>query len=195
MAKSKAVDFRIQTNRTLLWHKILSSSLALLASLATVSAITLYERPPIVVVERKTGERDYFSGAIGSHELDGEDVKGFVALFVKTRYTWDRFDPKEIAGRLRCLGTPEFLKVLEASPGQGGRAGEDGERVEQYAAFVKPSLHDGKPLASFDRVVRVNGIPIASPTEISLHIVQGARIPCNPKGLYVDATTEYGGER
>ena len=195
MEKSNAVNFRMQTNRTILWHKMLSSLLALLASLATAFTIILHDRPPIVVVEKETGERHYFSGKTKSSELDEEDVKEFIALFVKTRYTWDRFNPKKITGRLHCLGTPEFIKNLKVSLEKGGYDGNDGERVEQYAAFVKPQLQNGKPLASFDRVIRVNDIPIAAPTEVALHIVQGARIPCNPKGLYVDAITEYGGER
>ena len=195
MQKSQAVDFRLRTNRTLLWHKVLSSSLALLASLATVSAMFLYDRPPVVVVEGPDGKRRYFIGRAEGRGLDGDDVKDFVARFVETRYTWDRFDPKEIVGRLRCLGTAEFLGKLEASLGKKGFLGGDGERVEQYAAFIEPRLQDGKPLASFDRIVRVNGIPIASPVEVWPRIVQGARIPCNPKGLYVEALTEYGGER
>ena len=159
-------------------------------SLSLILAFTVLlqgQRKPIVVVE-KNGERSYALGDPDGYRLTEDDVERFIVSYVKNRYTWGRFAPKEIIGRLSCTTTKGFRRKLEKLLGNAKH--EDGD-VEQYAAFIRHRLEEGRSFATFDRILRINNIPLASPGAVSLDITPGKRTDCNPVGLYVNGTTEY----
>ena len=65
------------------------------------------------------------------------------------------------------------------------------EKIEQYIAFIRPSLSDSSSQVQFDRIIRINNIPIIVPTKLELSIIQDHKTRCNPTGLYVNGATEY----
>ena len=188
--KPRAIDNWIRMNSSLAFHKYTAfASLCLSLVLAAVVFLQANQNP-IVVID-KGGARVHTVGDRGGYELTEGDVEGFIASYVENRYTWTGFAPKKIVESLSCTTTEGFRKKLETALGDAKHQNKDGETVEQYAAFVKPRLKDDRSFASFDRILRINAIPLASPQEIALDIVQGARTDCNPVGLYVNGVTEY----
>ena len=187
---SKTVDNLSRINTSLVFHKYAALGSLCVSLVLSIVVFLQANQDPIVVIDR--GEkRDYMMGDKESYNLTEEDVKAFVVSYVKNRYTWEEFVPREIVGRLSCITTKGFKKKIEKMLGNLKHEGKESERVEQYVAFIRPRLEEGRSFVSFDRILRINGIPLATPGEISLDIIRGARTACNPIGLYVNGITEY----
>ncbi len=122
--------------------------------------------------------------------LTEEDIARFVERFILRRYSWKEFIPKAITGKLSCIVTENFLLKLKENLAKKKTA-EGKTKVEQYAAFIRSTLQEGQALASFDRILRINGVPIISPVELSLSIVERQRTECNLTGLYVNGLKEF----
>ncbi len=164
--------------------------LSVLANLILASATFLLLDPvPIVIIE-KEGEKEYKVGNRGNFELTEGDIKTFVTQFIKSRYTWTEFNPQKTLQKLSCITSRGFHKKLASVLGKTKHDGKD-KRVEQYAALIRPKLQDTHAIVSFDKVLRINGTPLATPTKLALAIVQGKRTHCNMKGLYINGLTEY----
>ena len=143
---------------------------------------------PIVVVYN--GEnKEYLIGERKNDVLTQSDLKRFIVDFVKHRHTWEQFDPEAILDGISCKLTKGFLKKLEKKlKAKKRKRGKDD--LSQYAAFVRVRIDDGKFSALFDRVVRINGLPLVTASGVSLDIVRDARTGCNPRGLYVNGIVE-----
>ena len=110
---------------------------------------------------------------------------------LKSRYTWAEFQPQEILEKIACLTTKRFRQKLAPLFWERQNTTKKDKRVEQYAAFVRTQLGDTQTMVTFDRVLRIDGIPLATPAKVALNIIQGEFTPCNPVGLYVHGLTEY----
>ena len=188
--KLKTVDNWNKINKSLGVHKHIALGSLLLSLVLSIIVLVQGERKPIVVIDK--GEtRAYTTGDREGYRLSEEDVKGFIASYVKKRYSWAEFEPKEMVENLSCTTTEGFRAKLEKALGNIKHESGEAETVEQYAAFINPRLEGDRSFATFDRILRINGIPLATLGEISLDIVQGKRTDCNPVGLYVNGTTEY----
>ncbi len=135
-------------------------------------------------------EKSYHVGLKNEEVVTEEDVARFVERFILRRYSWKEFIPGAITENLSCIATGSFLLKLRENLAKK-KQGDGKTKVEQYAAFIKSTLQEGQALASFDRILRINGVPIVSPMELSLSIVQRQRTECNPTGLYVNGLKEF----
>ncbi|MCB0308575.1 MAG: hypothetical protein KDD48_04330 [Bdellovibrionales bacterium] len=124
-------------------------------------------------------------------KIEDSDVKDFIKRFVEYRYNWQTFDPDQILKTIEPLSTSAFRKGLGKILGKQKAENKEGQSLEQYVAHIHPKLTETQATASFDRILRINSVPLVVPVQVSLHIIQGTRTPWNPFGLYVDSLTEY----
>ncbi|HMR24096.1 MAG TPA: hypothetical protein PKC21_01960 [Oligoflexia bacterium] len=128
---------------------------------------------------------------LSSMKLTNEDVKDFIEKFVEQRYTWKEFDPKKITYALKPYATKTFLKGLSDLLGNKKAKNKPGESIEQYVTRIKPILTNTDSFAIFDRILRINDIPIIVPVQIKLGIIKGRKTSFNPMGLYVNSLIEF----
>ena len=179
----------LSLNAKKVFYQYLALVSVLTSLLLTALLLAQLDSPPIVVIQEEE-KRFYKVGSSNSYELTENDVKNFVARFIKSRYNWTEFHPQEILQKIACLTTKKFRQKLAPLLGKT-KHNEQDKRVEQYAAFVRPELSDTQTLVTFDKVLRIDGIPLATPTKLALNIIQGEFTPCNPVGLYVHGLTEF----
>ncbi len=120
-----------------------------------------------------------------------ESVGELVTEFIKLRYEWENFNPEQIIKSLEPLTTEGLRSKLLQEFGKKSHQNKEGSTIEQVVARVRPDVSEKAVLATFDRILRVNGVPIAVPTEISLSLVEGPKTAVNPIGLYVNGVVEH----
>lgn len=120
-----------------------------------------------------------------------ESVAYLVEEFVKARYEWENFEPQVIVKKLEPYTTEALRTKLFEEFGKKGFQNKPGDSVEQSVARIRPDVSDKAVLATFDRVLRINGIPVVVPTEISLLLSEGPKTFSNPMGLYINGVIEH----
>ena len=179
-----------QFHRVLRLYKLLGVGCLALSFVLAGLLLWQANQNPIVVM-LKNGEQVFLAGKRKSVELSNASVERFLLEFVKRRYNWEFFNPPQILKRISCLSTPEFRARLKKVLGKKTLTESKDGNLEQYVAFIRPVLKEDRALVSFDRVLRMGGMPLASHVQLSLKIIQGDRVGCNPLGLYVHGVSEY----
>ena len=179
----------LNLNREKVFYQLLALFSVLTSCFLAMVVLAQLGKLPIVVIQEEE-KRFYKVGSSNSYEITEDDVKNFVARFIKSRYNWIEFHPQEILEKIACLTTKKFRQKLAPMLGKT-KYDEQNKRVEQYAAFVRSELGDTQTIVTFDKVLRIDGIPLATPTKLALNIIQGEFTPCNPVGLYVHGLMEY----
>lgn len=144
-----------------------------------------------LVVERK--DSVFIPLAVQSESISAtkESVAELVSLFVSLRYEWPNFNPEQIIKNIEPLTTEGLRSKLLLEFGKKSHQNKEGSSIEQVVARVRPDVSEKAVLATFDRILRVNGVPIAVPTEISLSLVEGPKTAVNPIGLYINGVIEH----
>lgn len=122
-----------------------------------------------------------------------EAVAELVKAFVQIRYEWEAFNPEAIVKRLEPLTTEGLRTKLMQEFGKKNHENKKGDSIEQSVARIRPDISDKAVLATFDRVLRVNGTPIVVPMEVNLLLVDGPKTAFNPIGLYINGIIERDG--
>ena len=190
--QSKTFDQWQKINDHLFWYRFLAVLSFVLSSILCFLLLINLTADPIVVFKEESSKK-YYRGVREDVEITEDDVTSFIAGFIKTRYSWAIFDPPGILEKLSCYTTEGFLAKLKETLGKEKYDSKKGQTIEQYVAYIRPRLEEEKAYASFDRILRINGIPLVTPTQIALELVQESMNPCNPMGLYVNSLTEYDG--
>lgn len=177
-------------HRTERFHKrIILSLLGIICVLVLVVLLARNTKPLVV-------ERDHLifrALSVEKSEIKPtkEALAELVTEFLKARYEWESFAPQTIIKKLEPFTTEDLrFKFLEEF-GKKSFQNKPGESVEQSIARIKPDISDKAILASFDRILRINGIPVVVPTEISLLLSEGPKTFFNPLGLYINGLIEH----
>lgn len=144
-----------------------------------------------IVVERREALFAPLSVQKDGVKITNETVGELVKEFIKLRYEWPKFDPEQIVKQLEPLTSGDLRSKLLLEFGTKGHENKDGGSVEQTVSRIRPEVSDKAVLAGFDRILRINGVPIVVPTQISLLLVEGPKTSINPLGLYVNGVIEH----
>lgn len=190
MKKNKPLQAWTDINSLLRTHKMISFGLMTVCILQVLVIGWLYAADPIVVI--KTGkQQQYLTGKRTNLPISEEVVEELVRKFLRIRYEWDKLDPQAkqkslspivISGLQQKLF--KFLTHLKNKEFQG-------KETSQAIVNVKVSVTKEKVVASFDKLLRLAGVPIPVPTTLSLHIIKGTANIWNPIGLLVNGVIEH----
>jgi hypothetical protein len=187
-----AVNQWVLINRTLQVYRAVAMAIGLVALLTTILAIYHATANPVVVVE-KCNAKSFYEGNRTNIKVTDDDVKAFIEGWIRLRYTWTEYDPEKIVRAIAPMTTEGLQEKLKdqlnkkaAEAAKNGKA----QKIETSVANIKVTLSDKDAVASFDQIVRINGIPIVVPSEIAFQIVQEIPTQWNPLGLYVNGVLE-----
>lgn len=145
---------------------------------------------PIVVVQSENSQ-SYYGGKRANVSISEKAVEGFVADFLKRRYEWTELDPMTMRKSLSPIVTDglnaklfELVTYLKDKEFQG-------KKTSQSIVNIEVNVTDDKVIASFDKLLKIEGIPIPVPTTVSLNIIKGSANVWNPIGLYVNGIKEH----
>ena len=188
MSKNYVLHAWKDVNSLLRTHKLINLSLILICILQVLVIFVMYFNDPIVVIQNGENQR-YLSGQRVNIPISEETVKIFVKDFLKIRYEWKEFDPKSMSKSLSPIATKSLnnklfdLLTMEEKEFRG-------KKTSQAITNISVSVSQDEVVASFDKLLKIEGIPIPIPTTVSLNIVRGSSNAWNPVGLFVNGIIE-----
>ena len=172
--------------------RVIMSLMGLVGILAMIVILNGNDTP--LVVERE----NLFYRPLSAERVDikptNESVAELVTEFIKVRYEWDSFQPQVIVKKLEPYTTESLREKLLEEFGKKGFQNKPGESIEQSVSRIRPDISEKAVLATFDRILRINGVPVVVPTEVSLLLSEGPKTFFNPMGLYINGLIEHDGQ-
>ncbi len=180
-------------NRMLFIYKAAGAGLAIVCLMLVCLALVLSSRKPIVALN--TGEEVlYFPGQKMNVDLNEAAIERFIKRYVKMAYEWEVLDPDKITRQLAPLVTDGFREKEFLLLRQRKEKEFVGKTVRQNVSGLTVQVTKDSTIALFDVVLRVDGIPLIVPTQISFELVRGPTTEWNPIGLYINGETLHEGK-
>lgn len=177
-------------NALLRTHKLINLGLTAVCVLQVFVIGWLYAADPIVVI--KDGDKQqYLAGQRVNLPISEKSVEEFVRKFLKIRYEWDKLNPQAKRKSLAPIVTSGLQQKLFKLLTHLKDKEFQGKETSQAIVNVKVSVTKKKVVASFDKLLRLAGVPIPVPTTLSLHIIKGTTNVWNPIGLLVNGVIEH----
>jgi hypothetical protein len=175
-------------------YKLLALGLGAFAFLMVVVSIVEAFRNPIVVV-RAGDVQEFYPTERKRASLEKSDIEVFTKQFLASLYVWKEFNALSTARDIAPFA--EAGLVAKVTDGQSQKYAKElkGKRLAQAITFVNVEVLDTQVVARFDRVLKIEGIPLIIPTEVTLSMVQGDPTRLNPMGIYVSGITETDGAK
>lgn len=194
MTKNKIlspIDQWLGVNREIKLYKLGIVFLIVVVLMQILASLLSQNKAPIIV-NVQGNNREYLIGKRDLKAPTQEDVRAFLKTFIELRYqlsnnnlpvTLKNIAPFSTEGYLTALKS-EMDKDLESNKGQI-------KNFEQYVSKIEVIVNEKEALAKFDKIVRLNGIPLIVPTEASFQIVKDTSSKWNPYGILVNGIVEH----
>lgn len=190
MKKTNSLRVWTDINSLLRTHKLINLGLVVVCVLQVFVIGWMYVADPIVVI-KDGNKQQYLAGQRASLPISETAVEELVREFLHIRYEWDKLDPQAKRQSLTPIVTDglrqKLFKVLTHLKDKEFQNKE----TSQAIVNVKVSVTKEKVVASFDKLLRLAGVPIPVPTTLSLHIIKGTPNVWNPIGLLVNGVIEH----
>lgn len=194
MIKSKIlspIDQWLGINREIKLYKVAILFLGLLVLTQLLISLTSQNKAPIVI-HTQGEQREYH---IGKRELNGltqDDVRAFLREFIKTRYNLNGDDLSLTLKNIVPFSTDGYLAALSREMERDFSSSQGQiKSFEQYVSRIEVIVSDDQALARFDKIIRLNGLPLVVPTEASFQIVKAKATRWNPYAILVNGVTEH----
>ena len=155
-----------------------------------ITILCLIFSSPIVIVE-KDGERIGHIGEMKELTITEGEIKELARKFIKNRYEWQEFNPDYIVSNLSPL-VKNGLRDKIYKKLQNQKEQFKGQKVSQYVGKIKIHIDEHKRIIGvFDKVLRVENIPLISEAQVLIGIVKGFSSRANKIGLYINSVVNY----
>lgn len=147
---------------------------------------------PLVIVMDGTDKR-YAQSERRTDSITEKDVEKFVREFLEQMFHWDRLAPEVITRQISPLVTSGLLDRIRQELSQRAEKDFKGKNLSEAIANVNVTVTEKNVVATFDKVLRIDGVPLVVPSEIAFNIMRGSSTKWNPVGLYVNGLIEHEG--
>ena len=181
------IDQWLALNKILKAYKFIAALLGFLSCGLLGLVLYLTSLPPVVVVEKAEENQShfYYYGKRQNMALTEQDISAFLKDFVRLRYTWSSEKQSLVLKNIAPFITKGLLRKTRAAFQKNIAGKKLKDPIEQVAVNIKPLITEQKAQVFFDRLIRVNGVPMVAPMELEFHLIKGSRSHWNPRGLYV----------
>lgn len=170
-------------------YKLLSVVIGVFAVMLAIALIIDHFKNPIVVVS-KPHEVEFYPTERKRAPLDKSEVELFTKQFLASLYVWNDFNTEKITRGLVPFTEDSLAAKVITGQNQKYLKELPGKHLAQSLAFVQVSVLDDKVVSQFDRVLKIEGIPLVIPTEVTLTMILGEPTSFNPMGIYVSGLKE-----
>ncbi|MCB9092879.1 MAG: hypothetical protein H6621_00095 [Halobacteriovoraceae bacterium] len=186
----KPIDQWVALNNVLRLYRISGVALSGVTIVLTVALLFSMFRDPIVVV-KENGRHTFLHGKHKAEAITENDIEEFVQEFISLGYVWEELNPNLTASQLAPITTEGLNEKLRGILIQFRDKEFKDKKMSQSVANVKVTVTENKVIATFDKLLKIENVPLPVPTQISLNIVSGSRTVWNPRGLYVNGVIEH----
>lgn len=176
------------------FYRMLAVGLGALAAVLLVFATVVSFRDPIVVVRSNSGQ-EFHPSSRAPMSIEKKDVENVTRRLLDALYVWPEFNTQALAKGLGPYLEDTLVgKIIEK---QVQKFGKDfkGKKLAQEITFVKVEVLEDRVVCTFDRVLKIEGIPLVIPTEVTLSMLRGSSTRENPMGVFVSGILETEGAK
>lgn len=189
---SRPLDQWLAINRVLQVYRVTSFlSCGLIAILLCILTYMSLRGPIVVTIN--DGRKQFFEGKRQNLPITEKDVEDFVHSFIGIVYQWENLKPEEIMNAGAPLMTEGLYEKLKSQLENRTTKEFAGKTLSQSVTNLKVKVTDQSVVASFEKILRLNGVPLIIPSELELGIIRGSASKFNPLGLFVNGITEHEG--
>jgi hypothetical protein len=189
MTKNTISNIWTAQERVLHLYKLLSFGMGILALVLVAVLAGQGFRNPIVVV--KSGERQEFYPTNRLRTpLAKVDVEDFTRKFLSSLYVWNEFNPVTLVKEISPYVDENLIPKFVEAQSQRYLKELKGKNLQQAITFVKVEVQNDRVVCTFDRVLKIEGIPLIIPSAVTLWMTQGEPTQFNPMGIYITSITE-----
>lgn len=176
------------------FYRLLSAGLGGLAVILLVVAVSFGFRDPIVVV-KSDDTQEFFVSRRAPVSIEKKDVENITRRFLDALYVWPEFSGQALAKEIAPYAEEALVgKIVET---QALKYGKDfkGKKLAQELSFVKVIVQEDRVVCTFDRILKIEGIPLVIPTQVTLSMLRGSSTRENPMGVFVSGILENEGAK
>lgn len=190
---SFSVNQWIAINKFLYIYKGIGVGLTIVAIILGVICFTLINKNPIVILASEN-ESSYFQGRYTHQKASEADLRRFTEKFVTKYYEWNELNPEQIIKNIEPLITDDLKETMITNLKQRKEKDFLGKNIKQSVAGINVRVTKDEIITTFDIVMRVEGIPLIVPTQLTLLLAKGLKTEWNPMGLYVNTVSTHEGK-
>lgn len=176
------------------FYRVICVALGGLAVILLVVAVAFGFRDPIVVVKSQS-EQEFFVSLRAPVSIEKKDVEKVTRRFLDALYVWPEFSAQALTKEITPYAEEALVeKIIEK---QALKYGKDfkGKKLAQEITFVSVEVLEDRVVCSFDRILKIEGIPLVIPTEVTLSMLRGNSTRENPMGVFVSGILENEGAK
>lgn len=176
------------------FYKMASAGLGVLALILMGALIISCFRDPIVVVKTES-ELEYYPSERTKVVLGTPEVQKFTKEFIAALYVWSGFNAEKLRKEVSIYVEESLLEKLMAAQTQRYVKELKSKKMSQAVTSIEVEVLADKVVARFDRLLKIEGVPIVVPTELTLLMIQGSQTRVNPMGIYISGILEHEGAK
>ena len=180
----------ITLNRVLMFYRYMSAVFLFLALGAWVMMAWSLLRDPFVVVMSQN-ERIWVESQKKNVPIEREEIVEIIKRFIEKRYQWKKMNLDEVLHHIQPITTTGLLEKIKGDLLQFIKTDLSKKNFQQAVANIEVNVSEQSITASFDRVIRLDGLPLVAPLQLSLELIRGSRTRFNPVGLYINGIIEH----
>jgi len=179
-------------NNTAIIYKWVAIASSILLMLMLFIILYLANQSPVVVtLDGKN--KIYHISERKVINIDEDDVKRFILKFINIFERWEKFDPEMIIKNVAPFTTDGLkIRLLKKLKTIQEKDFKD-KTTSQDIANLHITVTKENVIASYDKVLRVNEIPLVVPCKLSFELIKDTQSRWNMLGLYINGITEYKG--
>ncbi|MBY0386310.1 hypothetical protein K2X05_14225 [bacterium] len=180
----------ISLNRVLMFYRYMSAVFIFLALGAWVMMAWSLLRDPFVVVMNQN-ERIWVESEKKDIPIEKEEIVEIIKRFIEKRYQWKKLNLDDVLHHIQPITTTGLLDKVKDDLVLFIKNDLSKKNFQQAVANIEVKVSNNAITASFDRVIRVDGLPLVAPLQLSLELIRGSRTRFNPIGLYINGIIEH----
>lgn len=159
-----------------------------------IAILVMVFQSPLVIV-MSGDEKSYYQSERKTDAITEKDVEKFIRDFLEQMFRWDKLSPEMILRQISPMVTQGLSDRIRQELSQKTEKDFKGKTLSQSITNVHIEVTEKNVVASFDKVLRLQGIPLVVPTELAFNIIRGSQTKWNPLGLYVNGLVEHEGPK
>ena len=189
MSKNTIPNIWTAQERVLYIYKWLSLGIGILALALVIILVGQGFRNPIVVV-RTGSNQEFYPTDRKRTPPEKADVEEFTKKVLTSLYVWNEFNTSKLTHEISPFADEGLVPKFVEAQSQRYLKELKAKNLEQAITFVKVDVQTDKVLCTFDRVLKIEGIPLIIPTSVTLWMTLSTPTRLNPMGIYITSITE-----
>ncbi|MFZ4402794.1 MAG: hypothetical protein ACOYOK_01720 [Pseudobdellovibrionaceae bacterium] len=176
------------------FYKIVSACLGGIVLIQAGALLISYFRDPIVVVKNNS-EIEFYPSARTKIAVGKNEISQFTKQFIAALYVWPEFNADALKKEVSTFIEEDLLEKLMAAQVQRYVKELKNKKMSQAVTSIEIEVLPDKVVAKFDRLLKIEGVPIVIPTELNISMIQGSSTRVNPMGIYISGIIEHEGTK